>query len=140
RLSKVAYIQHEPFQLRTIAGQTFDGVAAAMNRRDPSAVLALAAEWLDVSRTSAVPPLKKGLTLDQHLDQLVALFQDVTKSRDEAFSKVTAEDQKFFEENVGELFSNLSDGLDLQMDTDPQRSQRNSRLLQIAERVDFEKL
>src|SRR5207237_437219 len=47
RLSRVAYIQHEPFQLRTIAGQTFDGVAAAMNRRDPAAILALAAGWLD---------------------------------------------------------------------------------------------
>lgn len=71
---------------------------------------------------------------------MVALFQAVKKTRDEAFSQITAEDQKFLEENVDELFSNVSDGLDLQMDTDAQRSQRNLKVLQIAERVDFVKL
>ena len=43
RLSRVAYTQREPFQLRTVAGGTLDQVAAAMTQKNPQAAFSLAA-------------------------------------------------------------------------------------------------
>jgi len=55
RLSRVAYIQREPFQLRTIAGQTFDQIESGLKDRNPQAVFHLAAGWLDAP-VSIAPP------------------------------------------------------------------------------------
>ena len=141
RLSRVAYIQHEPFQLRTIAGKTLDQVADAVNRRNPMATLHLAAEWLDAApRTPPLPALKTGLTLDQHLEQLVGLLKEVAARRDQAFAKLTAEERQYLEDNCDALFATFSQGFYLQEDTDKARWQSNERVLELAGRVDFVKL
>jgi hypothetical protein len=142
RLSRAAYIQREPFQLRTVAGETFDRLATAMNSRNPSGVLQLATEWLDAApaRTPSLQPLKTGLNLEQHLDQLVNLLKEAGNKRNEAFSKLTAQDQKFLEDNCDELFDQFSHDIDLQADRDRERRRRNARVLELAGRVDFARL
>ena len=139
RLSRLAYIQREPFQLRTIASQTLDQIGAALNRRNPPAAFHLAAGWLDAP-VSAAPALKMGLTLEQHLSQLVEVLGSVRMKREEAFRKLTPEEQQFLESNCDALFTAFSEGLDLQSDRNRDRWRRNTRVLELATRVDFEKL
>jgi hypothetical protein len=134
RLSRVAYIQHEPFQLRTIAGNSFDQLAAAMNQRNPLAPLHLAAEWLDTAAvTPAPPPLKTGLALEQHLEQLVALFKEVRATREQAYANLTAEDRKYLADNCDDLFTAFSN-------QDDRALQRHAHVLELAGRVNFTKL
>jgi hypothetical protein len=141
RLSRVAYIQDEPFQLRTVAGRTLDQLAAAVDQRNPRAALQLAAEWLDAAADMpAPPPLKTGLTLEQHLDQLVELFGELKAKREEAFRRLTAEDQKYIEENCDDLLDVFAELIDLQTDRNRDRFRRNLQILELAERVDFVKL
>jgi hypothetical protein len=139
RLSRVAYIQREPFQLRTIAGQTLDQAGIAMNHKNPQAVLRLAAEWLDAPVSSA-PPLKKRLTLEQHLDQLVSVLSDVRAKRQEAFRRLTADDQQFLEDNCDALFKSFSEKLGLESEESRDKRLRNTRLLDLTTQVDFAKL
>jgi hypothetical protein len=139
RLSRVAYIQREPFQLRTIAGRTLDQVAAAVTQKNPQAAFSLAAEWLDAN-VSVIPPLKTGMSLEQHLDQLVTVLSEARQKRDEALAKLTPEDQTFFEENCDALFVRFSEDTDLASDRDTNTRRRNARLLELAARVDFVKL
>lgn len=131
RLSRLAYIQHEPFQLRTVAGKTLDRLAASINQKDPLAPLHLAEGWLDAPNIAAPAPLKTGLTLDQHLEQLVALLKKVGEKREQAFAKLTAEDRKYLEDNCDDLFTTFSDGKDMDL---------NLRVLEIASQVDVSKL
>jgi hypothetical protein len=126
RLSRVAYIQHDPFQLRTVGGNTIDQLATAVTRKDPVAMFGLAGAWLDVPHTKAPSPLKTGLTLDKHLDQLVSILQRVREQRDKAFAKLTPEDRKYFEDNCDSVFSAFADSKPLDV-----------RLLEIAADVDF---
>ncbi|HYR83724.1 MAG TPA: hypothetical protein VE422_06575 [Terriglobia bacterium] len=135
RLSRVAYIQHEPFQLRTIASSTFEQLAVAINQKNPPAALRLAAEWLDAAAVTPAPPppLKTGLTLEQHLDQLVRLFKEVAEKREQAFEKLTAEDRKYLADNCDNLFTAFFD------DNQPE-FQRHLRILEMAARVNFTKL
>jgi hypothetical protein len=139
RLSRVAYVQREPFQLRTVAGRTFDEVAATINQRNPQAGLSLAAEWLDAHIPMA-SPLKTGLTFEQHLDQLVDVLREARLKRDQAFANLMPEDQKFFEDNCDALFAAFSEDVDLASDRNRDTRRRNARLLELATRVDFVKL
>ena len=139
RLSRVASIQREPFQLRTIAGQTFDQVAAAMNQRNPQVALSLAAAWLDTP-LSPGPPLKKGITFERHLDQLVELLRSVRMKREEAFQKLTPEDQQFLENNCDAMFAAFSETLDLESEKNRDKRRMNTRVLELAAQVDFAKL
>jgi len=129
RLSRVAYIQREPFQLRTVAGTTMDGIETALNRRDMSAAFGLAATWLDASGIPPFKALKMGLSLNEHLDQLVGLLQQLRRTREEAFAKLSEEDRKYLADNCDKLFDMFADAKDL----DP-------RVLEIAARVDLTKL
>jgi hypothetical protein len=141
RLSRVAYIQHEPFQLRTLAGNTLDEVAAAISQKNPLGVLRIASEWLDAAVVGAPPPpLRTGLNLEQHLEQLVRLFKDVRAKRDEGFSELTPEDRKYLEENCDAVFNAFSNRIGLDQDQDQERWRSNSRVLELAARVDFMKL
>src|SRR5205807_9775593 len=114
-------------------------IGTALNQRNPQAVLHLAAGWLDAP-VSATLPLKTGLTLEQHLSQLVEVLGSVRMKRQEAFEKLTAEEQQFLEDNCDALFSAFSEGLDLQSDRNRERWRRNTRVLELAARVDFVKL
>ncbi len=129
RLSRVAYIQHEPFQLRTVAGTTLDQLAAAINQKDPLLSLHLAAGWLDTPSTPLPAPLKTGLSLEQHIEQLVDLLRAVQAKRDEAFAGLTADELKVVEDDSDALFTAFSEVKELDL-----------RLLELAARVDFTKL
>jgi hypothetical protein len=139
RLSRVAYVQREPFQLRTIAGHMFDEIASAMDPRNPRAIFRLAAEWLD-KPISAASPLKTGLTLEQHLDQLIDVLREAGIKREQAFAQLTTEDRQFFENNCDAVFRTFSESGDLESAEDRDTQRRNARLLQIAARVDFVRL
>src|SRR5207247_4129871 len=139
RLPRVAYIQREPFQLRTIAGQTFDQLSAAMNQRNPQASLHLAAAWIDAP-ASPLPPLKIGMTLEGHLNQLIDVLHQSRVKRAEAFAKLTPDDQRFFEENCDAVFNAFAEGVDLATDRNQERWRREAHLLELATKVDFAKL
>jgi len=129
RLSRVAYIQHEPFQLRTVAATTLDQLAAAVTRRDIPAIYSLATAWLDSPVAKSQQALRTGLSLEEHLDQLVAILQQVRTAREEAFAKLDDEERKYLEDNCDKLFDMFADAKDL----DP-------RVLEIAARVDLAKI
>ena len=129
RLSRVAYIQREPFQLRTVAQTTFDSLETAVSRRDMSMAFGLAATWLDASGIRPFTALKIGLSLDEHLDQLVDVLQQLRRTREEAFAKLTEDERKYLADNCDKLFDMFADAKDL----DP-------RVLEIAARVDLTKL
>jgi len=139
RLPRVAYIQREPFQLRTIAGQTFDQLAAVMNQRNPQVSLDLAAAWLDAPVSSA-PALKVGMTLEEHLDQLIDVLHRSRLKRAEALAKLAPDDQRFFEENCEAVFNDFAEGVALATDRNRESWRRESHLLELATKVDFAKL
>jgi len=139
RLSRVAYVQREPFQLRTIAEKTLDQLAAAVKQRNPQKALDLAAEWLD-SPVSSPPPLKTGMTLEQHLDQLIDVLRKSRIKREEAFAKLTPDEEQFFEQNCEAVFNAFAERIDLATDRNRERWHRDSHLLELATKVDFAKL
>jgi hypothetical protein len=129
RLSRVAYIQHEPFQLRTVAATTLDQLATAVTRRDIPAIYSLATAWLDSPVAKSQQALRTGLNLEEHLDQLVALLQQVRTAREEAFAKLTDEERKYLEDHCDQLFDTFADAKNF----DPE-------ILEIAARVDLTKI
>jgi hypothetical protein len=139
RLSRLAYIQHEPFQLRTVAGGTLDRVAAAVSQKQPSLPLHLAVDWLDAP-VSAAPPLKTGLTLEQHIEQLVRLLAAVRSKREDAFAHLTPEERQYLEKGSNDFFLTVSELIDVQQDKDNAKWLRNLRFLELAARVDTRKL
>jgi hypothetical protein len=140
RLARVAYIQHNPFQLRTVAGQTFDRLGSAVGERDLSAMLRLASDWLDAPLGPSLPPLKTGLTLDQHIEQLIDVLAQVQAKRDEAFARLTSDDRKFLAENSESLFAALASLILLDQDSDQARLDRHARILDLSTRVDYNRL
>jgi hypothetical protein len=139
RVSRVGEIQHDPFQLRTVATRSLDQTAQLIARRAPAGILHQAAEWLDAPITAA-PPLKTGLSLERHLDQLVDVLVQAQNKRREAFAALSEQDQRYLESNCDALFFVFSRLIDLQGDPDKERLQRNIRVLELASRVDFVKL
>jgi PDZ domain-containing protein len=129
RLARVAYIQREPFQLRTVAATTLDQLGAATAHRDVPAIYSLATAWLDASGAKSQQALKTGLNLEEHLNQIVSLMEQAEKTREQAFAKLSDEDRKYLEDNCDRLFDNFADAKDL----DP-------RVLEIAARVDMNKI
>lgn len=140
RLSRVAYIQNEPFQLQTVAEGTFGELGAAMARRDVEAPVRSAARWLDIIPAAALPPLETGLDLSGHLQQLTMLLSLAAESREAAFGGLTGDDRRYLEANLPSLFATFAGQIDLQADLDRERWRRNVRVLELVARVDFRQL
>ena len=131
RLSRVAYIQDEPFQLRNLAGQALDQLA----QMNPTRSVRLAAEWLDAPPGSPqAPMLKRGLTLEQHIEQLVDLLTQVRTKREDAFARLSAADRKHFEDNFSGVFTAVAVNVELELD------RNTAGVLESAQRVDYAKL
>jgi hypothetical protein len=130
RLSRLAYIQDEPFQLRTVAGSTLDQLAG-MN---PSTAVRLASEWLDAPAAPSAFVLKRGLSLDQHLDQLVSLLEQVRAKRAEAFWQLNPDTRKYLEEKSGVLLASFSESVAMEFNAE------TAAVLQLSQAVDYAKL
>lgn len=134
RLSRLAYIQDEPFQLRNLAGQALD----QLSQMNPARTVRLAADWLDAPLGQPAAPaasiLKRGLTFDEHLEQLVGLLTEVRTKREAAFGKLSADDRKHFEDHFGEVFMAVAGNVELELNQD------TASVLELAQRVDYTRL
>ena len=139
RLSRVAYIQNEPFQLQTVGEKTFDEIRTAMAQWEPQSIVRSAAQWLDAG-TQTPAPLETGLSLEAHLEQLTRLLSRIAASREAAFSGLSADDRQYLEDNLADLFTTFADQIDIQADPDRERWKRNARVLELVGQVDFVKL
>jgi hypothetical protein len=139
RLSRVSYVQSDPFQLRAVADDTFSRIADAAARRDSRDLLGLASDWLDASVDKRLP-LETGLSLDRHLDRLVRTLQDAEALRREAFARMSDEEREFLSGNAESLFKSFAASIAIDEDADPSRWQRHARVLELAGRVDYRKL
>ena len=139
RLSRVAYIQHEPFQLQTVGEKTLDEIQTAMTRWEPSSIVGLAAQWLDAGGDTPTP-LETGLSLEAHLEQLTRLLSRIAASREAAFSGLSTEDRQYVEDNLDDLFATFANRIDIQADQDRERWKQNARVLELVDQVDLVKL
>ena len=139
RLSRVAYIQHEPFQLQTVGEKTLDEIQTAMTRWEPSSIVGLAAQWLDAGGDTPTP-LETGLSLEAHLEQLTRLLSRMQASREAAFSGLSMEDRQYVEDNLDDLFATFANQIDIQADQDRERWKQNARVLELVDQVDLVKL
>ncbi len=139
RLSRVAYIQNEPFQLQTVGEKTFDEIRTAMTRWEPQSIVRSAAQWLDAG-TQTPTPLETGLSLEAHLEQLTRLLSRIAASREAAFSGLSVDDRQYVEDNLDDLFTTFADQIDIQADPDRERWKQNARVLELVEQVDLVKL
>jgi hypothetical protein len=141
RLARVSYIQHDPFRLRSVASDAFDQLSKGINTRNASTPLRLAADWLDAPLpTTPLPPLKTGLSLEQHLDQLVGVLKEARAKRDEAFASLTEEERKVLADNSDGLLQSFADFIALETDPNAARFENNGLVIALATRVDYTKL
>src|SRR5216117_894143 len=80
------------------------------------------------------------MTLEQHLDQLIDVLRKSRIKREEAFAKLTPDEQQFFEQNCEAVFNAFAERIDLATERNRERWHRDSQLLELATKVDFAKL
>ncbi len=139
RLSRVAYIQNEPFQLQTVGEKTLDEIQTAITRWEPQSIVGSAAQWLDAGGDTPTP-LETGLSLEAHLEQLTRLLSRMSASREAAFSGLSIDDRQYVEDNLDDLFTTFANQIDIQADQDRERWKQNARVLELVGQVDLVKL
>src|SRR5947207_14664765 len=80
------------------------------------------------------------MTLQQHVDQWIDRLRKSQIKREEAFAKLTPDEQQFFEQNCEAVFNAFAERIDLATERNRERWHRDSHLLELATKVDFAKL
>src|SRR5437762_528583 len=78
---------------------------------------------------------------EEHLaGALIDVFRKSRIKREEAFAKLTPDEEQFFEQNCEAVFNAFAERIDLATDRNRERWHRDSHLLELATKVDFAKL
>lgn len=144
KLSRVVYLLRDGFKCEAM-GQLISGDLAGFAGQGLNgyySAQAYCGMLLDIPRLFAsAPSLRTGLTAEQHLDVLQLLLETSAEYVREAFSDFSAEELQFIASQRADLTTVFSAHHYInEEDDNPRRIRGNLRLVELAKKIDYEKL
>jgi len=144
KLSRTVYLLRDGLKGEAMGQQISGDLAghAAKGLDGYYSAQAYAGLLLDIPRLFAsAPSLRTGLTAEQHLDVLQLMLETAAEYVREAFATFTPEELQFIadqRDDLTEIFRQYN--YIQEEDTDPRRIRGNLRLIELAKKIDYEKL
>ena len=131
RLTRFAYAMREPFAMPTLSRDL------ANAPHTPVALIRHAAQWLDCPLPGAdIPPLRTGLSPEEHAEQMEQVLTRAKQHLDAAFAALSDDERNTIRQllpDVGEAFVESVMVLD---HPEPARARQAMRLMELAARVE----
>lgn len=138
RLHRVACAMREPFALASLSREVVDlpdSLPAALVHAARCLDRPIARDW----RTDA-PPLRTGLTADEHARQIERVLAAAEDAYRQAFAGLSDEDQAFLKQALPDVTDSFREVVMVLSDPDRRRLERVRRFVELARKVDVAKL
>ena len=142
RRNAFAYVHRNPFRMGIMAENIFCKFSPGPELEESGQeALRECGRLLDLSPESwKKPPLKTGLSLDDHLGQLETLLLQSARDHKAAFRNLSADEIDFLHEHLDSLIDVFEEHIYIHIDQDRKRFQNNLKIIELAAKVDYGKL
>jgi hypothetical protein len=139
-IKAIRYILREPAKLERVTDDLTSGLEHSLSSGNPNLpeVIRLMASALDAPGSDfQSPPLRTGLTLEEHLIQLKNAMGDIHTHLAKAFAKFTEPEKNYFYDNCPSIFKALKNSFYIQESADFVKIQK---IIELARKISFSEL